>query len=689
MKGEKRMKNRKKGFIGIVILGMLITFLLCTGLSYDENQKGGEEKKEETTGEEKSYENPQILCPEPDGENGWFQTKPQIQIIHTERQAIVWYELKSASGKTIEGQLKIEKTEEEGSVEETEKEEMFVVPKEFLEEGENLISVWMTETETKEELYREEITVKIDETMPAPPVFSYPFTDDGTICVNTEFEIEVKSEDAVSGISEIVVLHNEMEIGRIQGGEGSVTISPPFYGAVDAYAVDRAGNRSAGSRSAEVLCENEAPLLWITTADTQNGWYAEAAEVAVQIQEPAYEGYSGLKRVCCYVNDRIVTVKEYEREQVTQDNIFLRIEENSVSGEPVQIAIEAEDYAGNKTVQSQELYIDGQIPVIEAEGIYQSMITAETKTAVFTVGDENILENCNIEVWRTSPAGDRLEETDKRNIIWEETEGERKARLVFEEEGKYDCVVTASDKARHISTAEYTFIIDKTSPIIRYVSQMEGVYIPYFEWNYGAEEMIQDFIGYTYQIYLDGVPYFAGKRVIDEGVRILQVTAEDEAGNEADAYAVFTIDHTAPEICWRGVEDGANYEGEADFSIWVEEEGGRLHRLEINGEKQNISADSRIVRYEFCEPGAYYVTAEAEDLAGNKSRAEIQFSIVEQMSAAEHIEKVFSNKGRGTEERERKDEIVWIPAILFAGVLLASVGRLCYRKKRRHRKKEL
>ena len=99
MKGEKRMKNRKKGFIGIVILGMLITFLLCTGLSYDENQKGGEEKKEETTGEEKSYENPQILCPEPDGENGWFQTKPQIQIIHTERQAIVWYELKSASGK--------------------------------------------------------------------------------------------------------------------------------------------------------------------------------------------------------------------------------------------------------------------------------------------------------------------------------------------------------------------------------------------------------------------------------------------------------------------------------------------------------------------------------------------------------------------------------------------------------------
>lgn len=83
------------------------------------------------------------------------------------------------------------------------------------------------------------------------------------------------------------------------------------------------------------------------------------------------------------------------------------------------------------------------------------------------------------------------------------------------------------------------------------------------------------------------------------------------------------------------------------------------------------------------------MTAEAEDLAGSKSRAEIQFSIVEQMSAAEHIEKVFSNKGRGTEERERKDEIVWIPAILFAGVLLASVGRLCYRKKRRHRKKEL
>ena len=139
------------------------------------------------------------------------------------------------------------------------------------------------------------------------------------------------------------------------------------------------------------------------------------------------------------------------------------------------------------------------------------------------------------------------------------------------------------------------------------------------------------------------------------------------------------------------MEDGANYEGEADFSIWVEEEGGRLHRLEINGEKQNISADSRIVRYEFCEPGAYYVTAEAEDLAGNKSRAEIQFSIVEQMSAAEHIEKVFSNKGRGTEERERKDEIVWIPAILFAGVLLRIESGGCVIEERKDgtEKKEL
>lgn len=115
--------------------------------------------------------------------------------------------------------------------------------------------------------------------------------------------------------------------------------------------------------------------------------------------------------------------------------------------------------------------------------------------------------------------------------------------------------------------------MDKTNPVIRYVDQMQGAYVPYFQWNYGKEEVVQDDTEYSYEIRLDGRFYNTGTRVEDEGVRMLQVEAVDAAGNKSTAEAIFQIDHTPPRIRIYDVENGTSYEEAAAVSISVDGKG--------------------------------------------------------------------------------------------------------------------
>ena len=73
--------------------------------------------------------------------------------------------------------------------------------------------------------------------------------------------------------------------------------------------------------------------------------------------------------------------------------------------------------------------------------------------------------------------------------------------IALEEDGTYDIRMTAKDRAGHESRQDRRVIVDQTNPVIRYVDQMQGVYVPYFQWNYGKEEVVQDETDYSYDIF--------------------------------------------------------------------------------------------------------------------------------------------------------------------------------------------
>ena len=95
---------------------------------------------------------------------------------------------------------------------------------------------------------------------------------------------------------------------------------------------------------------------------------------------------------------------------------------------------------------------------------------------------------------------------------------------------------------------------------------------------------------------LDGLEYAKGRLVTEEGVHRLRVRAEDAAGNDSVAEAVFTIDHTPPVLYMGRLKDGAIYEEKVKIEVWVDGEkrvSDRSHfkRRETEAEyrKQDVS----------------------------------------------------------------------------------------------------
>ena len=59
------------------------------------------------------YRMPELICPQPDGTGGWYQTGPDIKIIHTDPDGVTRYKVETSSGKLLEGELRLEKKEKE------------------------------------------------------------------------------------------------------------------------------------------------------------------------------------------------------------------------------------------------------------------------------------------------------------------------------------------------------------------------------------------------------------------------------------------------------------------------------------------------------------------------------------------------------------------------------------------------
>lgn len=428
------------------------------------------------------------------------------------------------------------------------------------------------------------------------------------------------------------------------------------------------------------LVDTQAPEIRMEVLGSFDAWHKECAILNVD----AADGVSGVRKLICYANG------QYMGEAKGNKGKFA-IKETSFAGKGVEVQVTAEDRAGNQSSRVKSVYIDNKAPRAEINGVEDYMITSEPLSVVYEVQEENILSECSAFAEWQNVQG-------KQSVLpvleWENIKDGKRTVQRLTEDGVYRLKVSAVDKAGYQAEQNTQVIIDKENPVIQYVDRLAGKYMKSFCWDYPEREMVLDFTTFTSEVRLDGMLYPLGKRVREEGNHVLEVSARDAAGNQALARAEFVIDHTPPEIIFKHVEEGKEYEEKQTFKVELGDPKDTIEGVQINGEKQKIHAGSKAFQSTVQEYQDYEVKVTAVDKAGNKSAKSLMFTVVPEKTffrkIADPVVKTLSKredvKKHESAERSDKEEgrtKSMATVILVIVVAASAVGTGCYRLRRK------
>lgn len=430
----------------------------------------------------------------------------------------------------------------------------------------------------------------------------------------------------------------------------------------------------------EVLEETKAEYIyWVDTKPIQiemqaeNGfsaWHNSPQNVTVYAKERG----SGIAYVRCIVNGQVV--KEEKK-----DGITFAVSENSIGGNGVKIEVEAKDTAGHISRATEVLYIDGKPPVFTIQGVKDGTAQNRDVSLKFGAADDNVLHRKSLRITLTGTDG-------KEKVVLDKWNG----TVTLAEEGAYLLMAVLEDAAGNRTEQKLCFTIDKTKPEILKISELNGVYMQKFIADFQVADIVRECSDYKCELALDGKPYDLKKVLQTEGKHQLYVKVTDVAGNLAEADAVFYIDRTRPEIRIMGVEDHAEYEGEAAWTVQLANRGDRIVGIWLNGEKC-VWKD----QYRVKEPGTYRMLVRAVDAAGNRSVKEVQFRVKVAPKVVSDVEMKWDKKFKigfqsgkeagnmyGTTEKGNRAAILMVVLVACAVIISAWL----WHKKSSHKRED-
>lgn len=438
----------------------------------------------------------------------------------------------------------------------------------------------------------------------------------------------------------------------------------------------------------EFLIDTKEPEIQMSVPEGFDTWYQDKVILSVSGEDYG----SGIVKISCREGDRSLG-------SISKQQGEFMVSRPSTSGKGVDVTVTAEDKAGHKCERVKTVFIDKAAPEVTITGAENYMITGKSVKLAYEISEENMLQEFYAQTVWTNIKGKKRQLSSTE---WKNNGKKKTLTQTLKNDGMYHVKVQAKDMSGHVSMKDMQVIIDKTNPVIRYIETLDGKQLKKFKWEYPLHQMIQDFTTYAYEMRIDGQLYHMGETFSTEGKHRMTVKATDAAGNKAQAAADFIVDHTAPEIIFRNIEGGREYEEELTFNVDLAKEDDMIRQIQINGDDQKT--DSKRISYEYTlhECKDYEVTVKAYDKAGNESVKTLFFKLVPKKSLVERIAepvKMQWNMGKNADIQlpETAEEGEWqdsgrsvlmkaISFILIVSLLIISgilYHELIYKKKKK------
>ncbi|GEM_PF-6468517 len=283
----------------------------------------------------------------------------------------------------------------------------------------------------------------------------------------------------------------------------------------------------------------------------------------------------------------------------------------------------AADKAGNTAETSYSFILDGNAPLITLSGVSNYDKTEKNVEFTAQINETFYLSNkVEISGKRKDKYGDTYDVDF--GTISVNSSNPATVEKKFAEDGIYDIVVKATDRAGNKSEQKVHFTIDTEAPELTGLEAYDGTVINEFNGVPDIEDMIIDLTVCKYKFYLDGVEY-DGNGDIAQGSHVFRVDVTDEMGHtltENNEFS-FKFDSVAPTILIDGIEEGENLQEAREITVSLQLNEDTLKSVKLNGKDMPIKDNA--CTFTVDSKGDYELVVTAEDAAGNVTTQTLNF----------------------------------------------------------------
>lgn len=414
---------------------------------------------------------------------------------------------------------------------------------------------------------------------------------------------------------------------------------------------DMAGNSTSVTWNESSFILDKTPPV-VTVAGLEEGVWSNQ-DIMLQVMAEDLE--TGMRAVECSLNGEPFAVQVLGNE--SSISFQVPVTEEAVSREGYPFTVNVHNNAGESAAGTWTVFLDKTAPEITLSQIAPQQLyqgVAELSVSI----EENIYDLAEAQVTAVRKLDGTSVSCETGKFIFADTVSTQK--YSFSEDGEYTVQVNAQDAAGNAADMKtVSFTIDSTAPVIRLDGITEGEYYKedvllnvlveesFYESAQVQLKVTRQINGETSEYILPSMTLNAKEsrelyRFSEEGTYLIEATAQDAAGNEAEAKSVsFVLDKTAPQVSIEGFTDHlvtgssvtAKLSASDDYYQGLETE-VRIIKEDVEGNRQERSLDMGSVaaggaetETEFAEDGKYTIYLSATDRAGNTAGVEKSFII--------------------------------------------------------------